>query len=352
MSARSLVRDRADELYARLTSLEDLLLTRRFSLYGVAFSRVLAALTYVGILVTNFGHRQILFGAASDWVRPYRESFPQAPWVGVFENLSATAFTFVYLLVIVVGVAFLLGWHARLTGPALLFGAYQIIEMNPVVHDQGDNILRIGFFFLLLTDNAAVWSLDARRRARREQSGEGVRGILGGVAGRVDSWNSSGRLSTAKTLLHNGAVFALSAQLVIIYIAAGMFKVSGNGWKFGTAISYPLRLDEYQVWPFLNDFVVASAVGVWFMTYAAVFLQLYFPVLLINRVTRRIALVAVVGLHVSIAILMGLPWFTLAMVAFDGIFVSTATYQALEGWFVPQVTNLRQNLARRLVRSS
>lgn len=311
---------------ARLRSFEDLLLTRRLSVYGVAVSRILAALAYVGILVTNFGHRELLFGAASDWVRPYRDTFPQSSWVGVLENVPGSVFTVVYLAVIVAGVAFALGWHARITGPVLLFGAYQIIEMNPVVHDQGDNILRIGLFLILLTDNAAVWSLDARRTA---SAGDPV---LRRLPERVRLAVTGRAASTAKTLLHNGAVIALAAQLVIIYISAGMFKISGNGWKFGTAISYPLRLDEYRVWPFLNDLVVSTSVGVWFMTYFAVFLQLYFPALLLHRVTRRIALAAVIGLHLGIAVLMGLPWFTLAMVAFDGIFVSRRTYEALGRW--------------------
>ncbi len=310
----------------RVRAFENVLLTRRISLYGVAVSRIVASMAYVGILLTNFGHRELLFGAASDWARPYRDTFPQSGWVGMLENATGPVFTAFYLAVIAAGAAFVLGWHSRITGPVLLFGAFQIVEMNPVVHDQGDNILRIGLFLILLTDNAAVWSLDARRRAKVGDP------VLERLPARWRAALTSRAASTAKTLVHNGAVIALGAQLVIIYIAAGMFKVSGNGWKFGTAISYPLRLDEYRVWPFLNDLVVSTSVGVWFMTYFAVFLQLYFPALLLNRVTRRIALTAVILLHVGIAVLMGLPWFTLAMVAFDGIFVSRATYQALGRW--------------------
>jgi hypothetical protein len=325
----------------RIRAFEDRLIGTRLAPYGVAVSRVLAVLAYVGILVTNFGHRQILFGAGSDWARSYRSSFPQASWLGLVENLSPAAFTLFYLAVIVVGLAFALGWHARLTGPLLLLGAVQIIEMNPVVHDQGDNILRIGLFLILLTDNAGVWSLDAARA----RAGRRSRIVL---PARVQELLAGGPAKTAKILLHNGAVIALAAQLVTIYIAAGLYKAGGNGWRFGSAISYPLRLDEYRVWPVLNDLAVSSAVGVWFMTYFAVLLQLYFPVLLLNRVTRRIALVAVLLLHLGIAVLMGLPWFTLAMVAFDGIFVSTTTYLAIEHWVAPRAAELVDRIRSRL----
>lgn len=325
MSLRDHVRTASGAAGSRVRVFEDLLLTTRLSLYGVAVSRILGSLAYVGILLTNFGHRQILFGPGSEWARSYRDEYPQAGLVGLLEDFGPLAFTVFYLFVIAAGIAFALGWHARLTGPVLLLGAFQILEMDPLVSDQGDNILRIGLFLVLLTENAAVWSLDAARHRR---------------AGRATGWlpqqvlrlTATPTFRTAKTLVHNGAVIALGAQLIIIYISAGLFKAGGDGWKFGTAISYPLRLDEYRVWPFLNDLVVSSAVGVWLMTYVAVFLQLYFPALLLHRVTRRIALAGLVLLHLGIAVLMGLPWFTLAMVAFDGIFVSRATYEALGRW--------------------
>lgn len=329
------------DIRTRVRAFEDLLLTRRLSVYGVAVSRILGALAYVGILLTNFSQRELLFGPASDWARDYREEYPQASWVGLLENAPGLVFTLCYLGVIAAGVAFALGWHARLTGPLLLVGAFQILEMNPLVSDQGDNILRIGLFFILLTDNAAVWSLDAARRSRPGGREERFRS--------VGQWLRRPGVVMARTVLHNGAVIGLAAQLVIIYISAGLFKAGGDGWKFGSAIAYPLRLDEYRVWPFLNDLVVSSSVAVGLMTYLAVFLQLYFPALLLHRISRRIALVALVLLHLGIAVLMGLPWFSLAMVAFDSIFVSQRTYQACGAWVERRWRGLRSRGRRRLV---
>jgi len=344
VSARAQVGESAAKLGLLVRTGEERLLTQPLARYGVAVSRILAGVAYVGILLTNIGHRDLLFGPASGWVESYREVSPQGVWTGYVAALGDPWFTLYYLLVIAAGAAFVLGWHGRLAGVLLLLGAVPIIEMNPLVGDQGDNILRVGLLLTLLTDCCAVWSLDARRRTRRGEA----------YAGR-GRWSLSHQFTwvrASKVLIHNGAVIALALQLVIIYVSAGMFKTGGGAWKFGTAIAYPLQLDEYRVWPFLNDLVVSTSVGVWFMTYFAVFLQLYFPVLLINKITRRVALVAVLGLHLGIAVLMALPWFSLAMFAFDGIFVSTATYLALEGWLVPRLRNVRQSLGRRLVRST
>ncbi|MCX6398216.1 MAG: HTTM domain-containing protein [Propionibacteriales bacterium] len=291
----------ATKIRARARAVETFLLTEQLAPYGVAMSRILAGAAYLGILLTNFPVRQLLFGAASDWNGPLREHDRIAPWAGILAHLPGPVFTLVYLVVIALGIAFVLGWHTRVAGVLFLFGVIQILEMNPLVSDQGDNILRIGVLFLLLTECGSVWSLDARRGLPSKRS-------------------------HARTLMHNAAVIALGIQVVTVYIAAAMFKIPGIGWREGTAIAYPLRSDAYQVWPFLNDLVTSSGVLVWAVTYAAVFLQLYFPVLLLNRSTRRVALGAIIGLHLGIAVLMGLPWFTLAMVAFDGIFVSTSTY--------------------------
>ncbi|RYF04272.1 MAG: hypothetical protein EOO77_29890 [Oxalobacteraceae bacterium] len=40
----------------------------------------------------------------------------------------------------------------------------------------------------------------------------------------------------------------------------------------------------------------------------------------------------IIGFHLSIAVVMALPWFALEMIAFDAIFVSTATYLSLARW--------------------
>lgn len=44
-------------------------------------------------------------------------------------------------------------------------------------------------------------------------------------------------------------------------------------------------------------------------TYAPVLAQIAFPFLQFHRVTRRFALVILLGMHLSIAVLMGLPFF-------------------------------------------
>jgi pilus assembly protein TadC len=69
-----------------------------------------------------------------------------------------------------------------------------------------------------------------------------------------------------------------------------------------------------------------------FATYLAVFLQLAFPFALLHPVARRIAIFFAIMFHLSIAVLMALPWFSLSMIAFDAIFVSTSTFIVFDRW--------------------
>lgn len=76
----------------------------------------------------------------------------------------------------------------------------------------------------------------------------------------------------------------------------------------------------------------ASGLFVTVGSYVTVFVQVLFPLLLMRRGTRVLALVLIFAMHVGIAVTMALPWFSLAMVAADAVFVRDATYLSLARW--------------------
>lgn len=65
------------------------------------------------------------------------------------------------------------------------------------------------------------------------------------------------------------------------------------------------------------------------ISWTSVILQMSFPMMLFSRPTRIIALIGIGGFHIGIGVLMGLPWFSLAMIAIDAIFVRDRTWQTL-----------------------
>lgn len=295
------------------------LLEDKHAMHGAALARILSGCSALGLLLTNLRVRDLTFGPASDWAGPAQGRSEFLP-PRIVEHLGDTGFLIYYLAVMALAVCWILGWHARVAGVLMLFGMVSIVERNPVLGDQGDNIWRIGVFWLLLMHTTECWSLDSRRRSRT------------GREPVVPRWASNG--------LHNIALAALMFQLVLIYVASGMFKVQGALWQHGTALYYPLQLQEFRPFPPLTDAFTRFGVVMGIATYVVVFLQLYFPLLLLWTVTRRLAILLVIVFHVSIAVVMALPWFSLSMIAFDAVFVSSTTFIAADGW-------VRARLSRR-----
>ncbi|EFQ82523.1 hypothetical protein HMPREF0063_11732 [Aeromicrobium marinum DSM 15272] len=337
----------------RWRDVEDRLLGVDLALHGVAVCRILIGLALLGLLATNFGARHVLWGEASVWVDPYRATNSFEPWLWNLGALPPALFTTVYLAVMACAVAFVVGWRAWLFGPLLWLGSWQLVELNPLLGDQGDNIARIGLLLLLFTRNSARWSFDADRAAL------GVPGAFAYLVG--DRWGLKQYVDVAdlrrlRTAVHNLAVIVLAVQVVTIYVAAGFYKVQGGPWQYGTALYYPLQLDEFRPFPFLNDLLPGLPVIMAVSTMAVVAVQLFFPFLLLHRQSRRFALVAVVLMHLGIAVLMGLPWFSLSMVAFDALFVSTATYLVVQEraigaweWSVIRIERTRSRRGQRVL---
>lgn len=353
---RGMVDASLDAVERVLTVIERWLTGDQHGLYGAAFARFLSGGAVLGLLVTNFRQRDILFGAGSIWNRPAQvDSLYWPPHL--VAGLGNTAFLFFYVGVIALALAWTLGWHAKLTGPLMLVGLVAIIERMPVLGDQGDNILRIGLFLLMLMNVTEVWSLDARRRAAHEPAPvvrhQGLAANVRSVAANL--WRSHAVVPRwLANALHNLAFATLAFQIVLIYFSAGMFKTQGPLWQHGTAIYYPLQLQEYKPFPFLSDLLTYSGVLVNIATYLTVFAQLIFPIALaFHLITRnygipgtafvfRSVYIVIIGFHLSIAVIMGLPWFALEMIAFDAIFVSTTTYLALQTWLARRGEGLRE----------
>jgi hypothetical protein len=297
---------------------ETWLIEAKHATYGVALARIIYGAVVVGFVAANFAERDYLWGPGSAWVEPIKH---QTSWAFPFVFFSSSdpewLFTLKFLLLGVAGLALLVGWHGRIAAIVTLYLYISLVSTNPVAYDQTDNAFRILLFFFCFTDLSGRWSLDARRRERA--SSVPSAGALALQGRSTPSW--------ASTILHNSALIAVSLQLFIIYGVAGLAKVAGSQWQDGTAVYYPLQLDSLNPWPPLSQLVTANALVVTIATYVAVYVEVFFAFLLLQRWTRIVALVGIVGLHLGIAVLMGLPFFSLSMMAADAIFVRDANYR-------------------------
>jgi hypothetical protein len=124
-------------------------------------------------------------------------------------------------------------------------------------------------------------------------------------------------------VVHNGAMFVLAAEVCLIYSTAGWYKIQGSRWQDGTALYYPLHLDDFTPWPALSHTLAGNDVLVMLISYGTVMVQVAFPFTLFNRRVKNVLLVGMMIEHASIAVVLGLPFFSLAMISADAVFLPT-----------------------------
>lgn len=292
----------------RWAELQEWVFAAKRATYGVAVMRILLGVAILGSLVTNFGTRHYVWGGGARWLTPYVDGDGYGvPFTTYFTGDGSPAvFTAKYLAIGVLAVLFVLGWRTRIVTPLLLITTTSLMRLDPLAVDAGDSVIRIMLLYLCFADVSNRWSLDARR------------GSAGDGSGRIPAWMG--------IVFHNAAIVAVAVQVFMIYVTSGLSKVQGEYWQEGVGLYYPLRIGQYEAWPSLNELVYSSGLVVTVGSYLTVFVQVFFPLLLMRRVTRIAALVTVGLMHIGIAVFMALPWFSLAMMAADAIFVRDASY--------------------------
>ncbi|MYW19670.1 HTTM domain-containing protein [Streptomyces sp. SID2955] len=338
--------------------------------YQSAVIRIGFAGTWLLFLLREFPHRQELYGPSAPWGWNLAERLTS-------DNHAFTAllwsdgqlwFECCYALAVLTTAALVLGWRTRTASVLFMVGVLSLQNRSVFVGDGGDNVLHLMAIYLMFTRCGQVWSLDARRAAREAAArarGEhvpadrvgpalwAVSGLGLGAAtltGRFDGdwlipallWTSwvvlalwwavqrraawhepRALLDVLADIVHNGALVVIMAEACLIYATAGWYKIQGSRWQDGTAVYYPLHLDYFSPWPGLADLMSSSGTIMMIAAYGTVMVQVAFPFALLNRRAKNVLLVLMMAEHAVIAVVLGLPFFSLAMIAADSVFLPT-----------------------------
>ena len=305
--------------------------------YGIAITRMLLGAMMLGLMLTNFSTRFYTWGAGMAWSGQF--AYPANDFVKLWPFMmfhdqaqNPFLFTVLYLIAMALAVSFAIGYRTRLSQFFLFFFWVAMVESNSNVNDQSDNLTRIALMVMFFAAPGDRWSVDARRRriADEKEEKRGTRSVF------LARWWRFQRVIPEQytNILHNFAIIALACQVSFIYVSGGLYKAGGAPWSGGTAIYDPIHVTQFGPWPELSAFVTTWGPGVAFATLLTLMVQVSFPLLLMRRGTRIFALIVMLGFHLGIAVLMGLPWFSLAMIAIDAIFIRDVTYQELSGGLV------------------
>ncbi|MFB7598857.1 HTTM domain-containing protein [Streptomyces sp. NPDC056160] len=331
--------------------------------------------TWLLFLLRELPHRQEMYGPDGPWNWDLARQLTDDN--GAFTALmwfrGQFWFEAVYFLAVLSSLLLLLGWRTRTTSVLFMLGVLSLQNRSIFMGDGGDNVLHLMALYLVFTRCGRVWSLDARRavraraaRARGERVPDRVGPVLWSVlgaaliavtfAGRLQGewlipallwcvWAAQGvywlvgrrarsagpgvLLDVVGNIVHNAALAVIMAEACLIYATAGWYKVQGSRWQDGTAVYYPLHLDYFSPWPALADLLSSSGTMMMLVTYGTVIVQVAFPFTLFHRRVKNVLLVAMMTEHAVIAVVLGLPFFSLAMIAADAVFLPTPFLRGL-----------------------
>ncbi|PPF57951.1 hypothetical protein C5C13_09025 [Clavibacter michiganensis] len=326
---------------------------REHATYSFAAFRITIGAVILMVLVTCFSDRHYLWGVGARFIDPESTRRGWLPlFTGLFSKTDATLFDLAYLLLVVLAALFTLGWRTRIVTPFLLVFWVGLSTNSTLLTNGGDTVLRLVLFFALFADLSRHFSMDAARRRRAAVTpavGTAGRAPVGLVQVARAQIDRIPRL--VPVLLHNTALVLCAYQIMLVYVNSALLKLQGAEWRDGTATYYSLILDGYRPWPWLNDLLVQSSLGIVVASFVAVTFQGLFPLLILWRPTRILALVAITGMHLMIGLLLGLWPFSLAMIALDFLFIRDATWRegrALLGrWSADRPDRIRAAHARR-----
>ncbi|MFE9113292.1 HTTM domain-containing protein [Streptomyces collinus] len=302
-----------------------LLTERPVSLYAAAVLRIGYGLLYLVFLLREFPHRHDMWGPDAPWTPALaRQMFDQSGWVSLLTlSDSHMYFEVCYALALVTCALFLLGWRTRAV--SVLFAVVVVSFHARAIYmaDGGDNLMVLMAVYLIFTACGRRWSLDARRTRLQASAGRTAVPRSGDL--RHHLGDARGILTT---VLHNCGMFVIAAQVCFLYGCAGLYKVQGAKWGDGTALHYVLNIDLFRPWPELSQLIAGHHVLIAVVAYLTVLVQVAFPFTLFSRMKYPVLLL-LFGMHVNIALLMGLPLFSGAMIVADAVFLPDRFYRTL-----------------------
>ena len=204
-----------------------------------------------------------------------------------------------------------LGVGSQVTVPLAFAVSFMQLSWNRLPLSGAYQVHLSLLFCLAFAECGGVWSIDAWWRRRRGRVHEQLAAI----------W----------------PLRLLRFQVCLIYFITGWWKLQNVHWRDGSALQYVLSNTQFRRFPI--DPPLWAAEFLTLSTYLTLCWELLFPLLVLHRTTRAIALVIGVMLHVGMLLTMELGTFPIVMMVSYLAFLEPDT--------VPRVAAQLRNRFRR-----
>ena len=278
--------------------------------------RIIYGIGLLIFLVPNIPDRSLIWGPASFWVNPEAKRRGYFTFDLLISKSDPLLFDIGFFALLALVLLFLVGFQTRIVTVLMLVMLVSIQSNNGYVLNGGDTLYRITLLFLVFANLGQHWSVDAWIRRRR----------LERRAGRA---SFSVVPEYVRNAAHNASLVLCCFQIIVVYFVSGIWKLKGEDWVSGEALFYALRIDAFMAYPAINELLWQSSLFIYIATFIALWTQTLFPLAVMWRPTRIFVLVALVFMHLGIAVLLGLWPFSLAMIALDMLFIRDSSWVAV-----------------------
>jgi hypothetical protein len=200
-----------------------------------------------------------------------REAIPREFGFSYLDRVrSMNRLRIVHALGLVTLLLFTAGLFTRLTSVASLVVVLSYIHRGPMLTSQVEPILAFVLFYLCLGPAGAACSIDAWRAARRRAA------------------EPNAMPKPAASTWATVSVRLIQVHLVIVYFMMAVGKMGGNVWWSGLAMWYLIARTEQRMIDLTFLHKLPLLLDVW--SYAVMFWQASFPILIWNRLARPLML--------------------------------------------------------------
>jgi hypothetical protein len=256
----------------------------RIVIGGIAFAWALTLIPDFSVFFSSRG------------VEPIPPMHPPLGIWGVLNSFPAFGAAIVLFgALIVASLSLLVGYRTRLASIVVFVAVLSFEHRAPSIWNSGDGLLRIASFFLMLAPAGESLSVDRWRRMPER------------------FWEFPARPAWALRLVQ--------IQVSVVYLSAVWLKLHGPDWVHGTAVSYAMRLQDFQRFP-LPSVLAHSLLFSTIVTYLTLAIELMIGVLVWNRGARPLVLALGVILHSTIGLNLRLGFFSEVMLATYVAFLS------------------------------
>ncbi|MGH3561016.1 MAG: HTTM domain-containing protein [Mycobacterium sp.] len=208
----------------------------------------------------------------------------------------------VWAVLLLSAIAMTVGWHTRMASVLVFVLVHSFVQGYREAFNAGDALISVEALVLALPSSGAALSLDQRRRVG-------------------SFWSAQCRAPWATRLLQ--------VQLSVMYLVSVLYKLNGETWINGTAVSYTWRHEsQFALLP-APHWLYNSPLLVNVATWNALVVETALATLIWYRWWRPWVLLAGVGLHLGIMVTMNVGFFTPAMFVLYLAFVPPNTVQRL-----------------------